>query len=108
MTSVTANNVIFRGAMPKEGYSSEKKEGDSKVVLERLQSYLKDKRNSEVVETNLSYSKPSTSYEQSPHSGPLEDSSNILREVLNYKKAELLRHPDIIAYLKSVATDLKK
>lgn len=95
--------------MSKEGYITEKKEGDNKVVLERLQSYLKDKRSSEVVESTLSYSKPSTSFDQSPQTGPVfEDSSNILREVLNHKKAELLRHPDIIEFLKSVSTDLKK
>lgn len=95
--------------MSKEGYSPEKKEGDNKVVLERLQTYLKDKRSSEAAEASLSYNKPSTSFEQTPHTGQaLEDTSNILREVLNHKKAELLRQPEIIEYLKSISSDLKK
>lgn len=95
--------------MSKEGYSPEKKEGDNKVVLERLQTYLKDKRSSEIAETSLSYNKPSTSFEQAPHTvQALEDTSNILREVLNHKKAELLRQPEIIEYLKSISSDLKK
>lgn len=95
--------------MSKEGYSPEKKESDNKIVLERLQTYLKDKRSSESSETSAGYNKPSTSYEPSPHTVPsIEDSSNILREILNHKKAELLRHPDIIEFLKSVSSDLKK
>lgn len=95
--------------MSKEGYSPEKKEGDNKVVLERLQNYLKDKRSSEALDPSLGYSKPSTSYEQPPQNLPtLEDSSNILREVLNHKKAELLRQPEIVEYLKSISSDLKK
>lgn len=95
--------------MSKEGYTPEKKEGDNKVVLERLQLYLKDKRSSETAESTISYSKPSTSYEQSSQTAPVfEDSSNVLREVLNHKKAELLRQPEIVAYLKSVSSDLKK
>lgn len=95
--------------MSKEGYSPEKKEGDNKVVLERLQNYLKDKRTSEALDPSLGYNKPSTSYEQPPQSLPtLEDSSNILREVLNHKKAELLRQPEIVEYLKSISLDLKK
>lgn len=94
--------------MSKEGYSSEKKEGESKVVLERLQSYLKDKRSTEAVEPSLSYSKPSTSYEQGSHVASFDDSSTILREILNHKKAELLRQPEIVEFLKSVSSDLKK
>ncbi|KAH9635026.1 hypothetical protein HF086_004380 [Spodoptera exigua] len=95
--------------MSKEGYSPEKKEGDNKVVLERLQNYLKDKRTSETSDPSLGFNKPSTSYDQSPQSLPtLEDSSNILREVLNHKKAELLRQPEIVEYLKSISSDLKK
>lgn len=95
--------------MSKEGYSPEKKEGDNKVVLERLQTYLKDKRSTEVSEPNLAYSKPSTSYEQPPQNLPaIEDSSSILREVLNHKKAELLRQPEIVEYLKTISSDLKK
>lgn len=92
--------------MSKEVYSTEKKEGDSKVVLERLQTYLKDKRNIEVSESSISFSKPSTSFEQT-HTA-YDDSSNVLREVLNIKKAELLRQPEIIAFLKTLSTDLKK
>lgn len=95
--------------MSKEGYSPEKKEGDNKVVLERLQTYLKDKRSTESSEPSLGYNKPSTSYDQPAQNLPtLEDSSNILREVLNHKKAELLRQPEIIEYLKSISSDLKK
>lgn len=96
--------------MSKEGYSAEKKEGDNKVVLERLQSYLKDKKTTESADTVAGCSKPSTSFEQSVLTVPtaLEDSSNVLREVLNHKKAELLRQPEVIAYLKSVSLDLKK
>lgn len=95
--------------MSKEGYSPEKKENDNKIVLERLQTYLKDKRSTETSETTLEYNKPSTSYEQPVQNLPtLEDSSNILREVLNHKKAELLRQPEIIEYLKSLSSDLKK
>lgn len=94
--------------MSKEGYSAERKEGDNKVVLERLQSYLKDKRSTETAESAHSYNKPSTSYDQSANVPVFEDSSNILREVLNHKKAELLRHPEIVEYLKSVSADLKK
>ncbi|KAM3961273.1 LOW QUALITY PROTEIN: uncharacterized protein ACR2FA_004611 [Aphomia sociella] len=94
--------------MSKEGYSG-KKEGDNKVVLERLQSYLKDKKSTESADLAVGYSKPSTSFEQSALTVPaLEDSSNVLREVLNHKKAELLRQPEIVAYLKSVSSDLKK
>lgn len=94
--------------MSKEGYSGERKEGDNKVVLERLQSYLKDKRSTESVEPSLGYSKPSTSFDQSVNVPAFEDSSNILREVLNHKKAQLLRQPEIVEYLKSVSSDLKK
>lgn len=90
--------------MSKEGYIAEKKEGDSKVVLEKLQSYLKDKRSVESVEPSVIYSKPSTSFEPNPHSG-IDESS--LRDVLNHKKAELLRQPEIISFLKSVASELK-
>lgn len=92
--------------MSKEGYIAEKKEGDSKVVLEKLQSYLKDKRSVESVEPSVIYSKPSTSFEPNPHSG-VDESSNVLRDVLNHKKAELLRQPEIISFLKSVASELK-
>ncbi|CAG4912507.1 unnamed protein product [Colias eurytheme] len=95
--------------MSKEGYSAEKKETENKVVLERLQSYLKDKRSSESTESCVVYSKPSTSFEQNPLSIPaIEDSSNVLREVLNHKKAELLRQPEVIAFLKTISSDLKK
>lgn len=95
--------------MSKEGYSTEKKEGDSKIVLERLQSYLKDKRSAETSESSISYPKPSTSFEQSTQgTSTVEDSSTVLREVLNHKKAELLRQPEIIAYLKDVSAALKK
>lgn len=94
--------------MSKEGYSAERKEGDNKVVLERLQSYLKDKRSTESTEPAHSYSKPSTSFDQSANVPAFEDCSNILREVLNHKKAELLRQPEIVEYLKSVSSDLKK
>lgn len=94
--------------MSKEGYTIEKKEGDNKVVLERLQSYLKDKRSAEAVESRISYAAPSTSFDPTPNVTALDDSSTVLREVLNHKKAELLRQPEIIAYLKSVSSDLKK
>lgn len=95
--------------MSKEGYSGERKEGDTnKVVLERLQTYLKDKRNAESLEATHSYNKPSTSYDQGANLPSFEDSSNILREVLNHKKAELLRQPEIVEYLKSVSLELKK
>lgn len=94
--------------MSKEGYSAEKKEGDSKVVLEKLQSYLKDKRSVESAESNIGYSKPSTSFEQNPHTVVTDDNSNVLREVLNHKKAELLRQPEIIEFLKSLTSDIKK
>lgn len=95
--------------MSREGYSPEKKEGDNKVVLERLQSYLKDKRTTELSESGVGYSKPSTSHDQGPLIVPTtEDSSNILREILNHKKTELLRQPEIIEYLKSISSDLKK
>lgn len=94
--------------MSKEGYSPEKKEGDNKVVLERLQLFLKDKRTSEAAEQSLSYSKPSTSFEPSPQPVAVDDNSCILREVLNHKKAQLLRNPEIIEYLKGISSDLKK
>lgn len=95
--------------MSKEGYSPEKKESDNKVVLERLQSYLKDKRSIDTSESAVGYSKPSTSFEPVQHIvANIDDSSNILREVLNHKKAELLRQPEIIEYLKTIASDLKK
>lgn len=94
--------------MSKEGYSSEKKEGDSKIVLEKLQSYLKDKRSVETAEVAVSYSKPSTSFESNPHTSLGEDNSNVLREVLNHKKAELLRQPEIVAFLRTLSSDLKK
>lgn len=95
--------------MSKEGYSPEKKEGDNKVVLERLQLFLKDKRSSEAAEQSLSYNKPSTSFEPTQQSLPaLDDNSSILRDVLNHKKAQLLRQPEIIEYLKVIASDLKK
>lgn len=95
--------------MSKEGYIAEKKDGESKVVLERLQSYLKDKRSSESAETSVIYSKPSTSFDQNPLIVPaIEDSSNVLREVLNHKKAELLRQPEVISFLKTLSADLKK
>lgn len=94
--------------MSKEGYSAEKKESDSKVVLEKLQSYLKDKRSIELSESNIGYSKPSTSFEQSPHSTITDDNSNVLREVLNHKKAELLRQPEIVEFLKTLTSDIKK
>lgn len=93
--------------MSKEGYSPEKKEGDNKLVLERLQLFLKDKRSSEV-EQSLSYNKPSTSFEPTPQTVPVDDNSCILREVLNHKKAQLLRQPEIIEYLRVIASDLKK
>ncbi|XP_041977241.1 uncharacterized protein LOC121731718 [Aricia agestis] len=93
--------------MSKEGYSSEKKEGDSKVVLEKLQSYLKDKRSVEAAEPGVGYNRPSTSFEPSPHI-QADDNSNVLREVLNHKKAELLRQPEIVEFLKTLAADLKK
>ncbi|XP_045783671.1 uncharacterized protein LOC123879819 [Maniola jurtina] len=92
--------------MSKEGYSAEKKEGDSKVVLEKLQSYLKDKRSVEV-EASVIYSKPSTSFEPNPHSA-VDESSNVLRDVLNHKKAELLRQPEIVSFLQTISSDLKK
>lgn len=96
--------------MSKEGYSSEKKEGENKIfLLEKLQTYLKDKKSSDVVDAGINYSHPSTSYEQNPHAQPFADeSSNILRDVLNHKKAELLRQPEVVAFLKSVSSDLKK
>lgn len=95
--------------MSKEGYSPEKKEGDNKVVLERLQLFLKDKKSLEAAEQNLSYNKPSTSFEQTPQTVPvLDDNTSILRDVLNHKKAQLLRQPEIIEYLKEIASDLKK
>lgn len=95
--------------MSKEGYSSEKREGENKVLLlERLQTYLKDKKSSDVAEAGLSYSKPSTSYEHDHPPPFLEESTNILRDVLNHKKAELLRQPEIVSFLKSVSSDLKK
>lgn len=95
--------------MSREGYSPEKKESDNKAVLERLQSYLKDKKNTDVSDTSAGYSKPSTSYDPNPNTVPnIEDSSNILREVLNYKKAELLRQPDVTDFLKAITKDLKK
>lgn len=92
--------------MSKEGYIAEKKEGDSKVVLEKLQSYLKDKRSAESIEPSIIYSKPSTSFEQNPHSG-IDESSNVLRDVLNHKKAELLRQPEIVSFLKTVSSELR-
>jgi hypothetical protein len=95
--------------MSKEGYSGETKEGETnKAVLERLQTYLKDKKSTESVESTHSYNKPSTSVEQAANLPSFEDSNNILKEVLSYKKAELLRQPEIIEYLKSVSSDLKK
>ncbi|CAH0721956.1 unnamed protein product, partial [Brenthis ino] len=94
--------------MSKEGYSAEKKEGDSKVVLEKLQSYLKDKRSLEASDPSVGYNKPSTSYEQNPPPILGVDNSNVLREVLNHKKAELLRQPEIVAFLKTLTSDLKK
>lgn len=95
--------------MSKEGYSPEKKESDNKVVLERLQSYLKDKRSTETAEPAVGYSKPGTSFEPVQHSVTnIDDSSNVLREVLNHKKSELLRQPEIIQYLKTISSDLKK
>lgn len=99
--------------MSKEGYNTEKKEGESKVVLERLQSYLKDKRSSESSETSVIYSKPSSGlvYEPNPIIVPsIEETgnSNLLREILNHKKAELLRQPEVIEFLKTLSTDLKK
>lgn len=95
--------------MSKEGYNVDKKESDNKIVLERLQSYLKDKRSCDTSEESLGYNKPSTSYENPPNPIPnIEDGSTILREVLNYKKAALLRDPDIIQLLKSVSDNLKQ
>lgn len=99
--------------MSKEGYNTEKKEGESKIVLERLQSYLKDKRSTESLEASAVYTKPSSGivFEQNPIAVPIiEDTgnNNILREVLNHKKSELLRQPEVIAFLKSLSTDLKK
>ncbi|CAK1545142.1 unnamed protein product [Leptosia nina] len=97
--------------MSKEGYTTEKKEGESKVVLERLQSYLKDKRVSESSESSVIYSKPNIGlvFEETSAVPTIEDnSSNVLRDVLNHKKAELLRQPEVIAFLKTLSADLKK
>lgn len=97
--------------MSKEGYAAggDKKEGDNKVVLERLQIYLKDKRSIEVPEASTSYTpKPSPSYEPGPVTPNLDDSSNILKEVLNYKKAELLRQPEIVELIKSLSSNTPK
>ncbi|KAG7307435.1 hypothetical protein JYU34_007623 [Plutella xylostella] len=94
--------------MSKEGYIPEKKEGESKVVLERLQSYLKEKRSSESSDTSGTYNKPGTSYEHHPQIvPPYEDSSTILKEVLNHKKAELLRQPEVVELLKTISQNLK-
>lgn len=95
--------------MSKEGYVSEKKEGDNKIVLERLQTYLKDKRSSESSETSVSYGKPGPNLEVHQQPNPTyEDGSTALKEILNHKKAELLRHPDVTEFLKTVSANLKK
>lgn len=94
--------------MSKEGYIPEKKEADNKIVLERLQIYLKDKRSNESSEASVSC-KAGPSYEiQQPSIPVYEDGSTVLKEILNHKKAELLRNPDVIEFLKTVATNLKK
>lgn len=87
----------------------DKKDGDNKVVLEKLQSYLKDKRSGDSSDSSISYSKPSTSYETPVNPvQTFEDGSNVLRQVLNYKKAALLRDPEITQVLKAISLNLKQ
>lgn len=94
--------------MSKEGYNIEKRDGDNKVVLEKLQSYLKDKRSGESSEFGSSYNKTAVGLEHPDALHNFEEGSNILRDVLNFKKAALFRDPEIIEILKTLSHSLKQ
>ncbi|GBP40970.1 hypothetical protein EVAR_26051_1 [Eumeta japonica] len=97
--------------MSKEGYNtsgtSERRESDNKVVLEKLQSYLKDKLSSDIPEGGGNYSQPGTSYDQRPSQISTIDDNHIVRDVLNLKKAALFRQPEVIELLKSISENVK-
>ena len=91
---------------------------DGKPVLERLQQYLKDKNpveTAEVAEASPPELQPAHNYnapqvdlnQNTIFLAEDRDNFDLLAAVLDHKKAQLLRQPDVIRVLSSIAKNHK-
>lgn len=92
----------------KDIYTSANKDSENKIVLEKLQIYLKDKQICDTLDNNQTQGRYGTSSDSQYRLLRKEEGSSILKEVLNYKKAALFRQPEIASILKSISESHNK